>query len=136
MQNGPPHAHSCQPIRERCINSQSGGQKTNATEWIGVLRRDRNPKLLERRQTIGHQAFAAWFVNRHLSAIRHNDAESLLPSRDRRRQSSRTAPNHKNISRIQQPPDLTTVKVKVQNKIPGPWPLARPACPALDAGSS
>jgi hypothetical protein len=65
---------------------------------------DGDPESFERRQAVGHQAFAARFVDRHPRAVGHDDAESPLPCRNGRCQSRGTTTNYEYISRVQQLP--------------------------------
>ena len=98
MQQGPPHPHARSAIRKFCFDRKRWAEKTNASERVTILRLQRNPKLLQSGNAIGHQAFAARFVDRHLCAIGHDHAKSLLTRGNRRRQPRRTATNHEYVS--------------------------------------
>jgi hypothetical protein len=104
VQDSTPDASTRGPIWEGRIHSKSGAQETNTPELTTLVRIDGNPQLFQRRKAIGHQAFAAGLVNRHLRAIGHSDAEALLARRNGRGQPCGTSANHKDISRVQQLP--------------------------------
>jgi hypothetical protein len=59
---------------------------------------DRDAETLQSAKRIGHQAFAAGFVDGRLCAIRHHDVKASLACGDRGGQPSRPAANHKHVS--------------------------------------
>src|SRR5579864_9377459 len=85
MQNGPPYTSSRGPIRKRRFHGESCTYKTNPKKRGGIAVFHKNAKSPKRRETIGHQSFTAWFVDRHLNAIGNYYAKSPLTGRNRGR---------------------------------------------------
>ena len=65
--------------------------EANAMEGRPLLRTDTNPKLFENRKAIGHDAFAACFVNGGMSAIDDGNGEAGPPGCNGSGKSSRPA---------------------------------------------
>jgi hypothetical protein len=85
---------------ESCIRRRGGANKTNAAEWMSVGQGHVNPKALQCRASVGHQAFAAGLVDWGLRTVRYQHPEPALARRDRGCQSSRAASNHEDVGRV------------------------------------
>jgi hypothetical protein len=72
-------------------------KETNSAETISRVRMESNAKFTQRRNRLGHQAFAASLVNRRLNPVGYGNGHSSLPRGDRCREPCRPAPDHKHI---------------------------------------
>ena len=84
-------------VRKTCGHAQAAADKAYPAEGMRVRLRDRNSQLRERGASVGHQAFAARFVDGWPSTVRHYNVETTLTRRDGRRQSRGAATDYENI---------------------------------------
>ena len=98
MQTNPADANSS-PGWETCLNGDAIVQESNASERSGLIRADGDSELLERRQRIGHESFAAGLLDRRLGGVGYRDIKSFEPGRDGGCQARRPASYHENIRR-------------------------------------
>jgi hypothetical protein len=76
--------------------------KANATERKDFANWNFNAQRAQGIEPVGHQAFAARFVDRRNRAIRHRHAQAAAARGNRRRQAGGTASGDKNIHWIVQ----------------------------------
>src|SRR5579864_4397216 len=98
MQTNPADAGAATD-RETSFNGGVIVQESNASERGGLIWADRDSQLLERRQSIGHESFAAGLLDGRLGGVRYRDIKSFEPGRDGGCQAGRSAPYYKNICR-------------------------------------
>jgi hypothetical protein len=74
--------------------------ETNAAKGIGFALGDLDAEIAKSPDSIGQEALAARFVDGRKRTIRHDHAEAVTASRERRRQASRPTSGDKHIPRL------------------------------------
>ena len=65
---------------------------------MGHAQGNANPKALQGGEPVRQESLATGLIDRGLRTVGYNHAKPTLACRDRRRQSSRTTANYKNVS--------------------------------------
>jgi hypothetical protein len=102
VQHGPPHAYALTGGKVR-LDFCPVSEKANPAEGVTLTLIHFNTQAAERSERVGHESFAARFVDGRLRAIRNNHVESLLAQRNRRGKTSWTSANDKHIRFIAHP---------------------------------
>jgi hypothetical protein len=80
------------------LNGNAAVHESNAAEGLRVRTVQRNPETAQSGQAIGHQAFAACFVDGRACAVRECDMQSLAARGDGGRQPGRSTPDNEYVS--------------------------------------
>src|SRR5271157_1976982 len=132
MQNGSADAIR-RAMRKNCLRSFPAAHKANAPEGMDLVYRNLDAQFAQGLESIGHQSFATWFVDRRNRAIGDDNAQPATARGHRSRQPGRSSADYEDVNRILQTTHHerpTTPAAQIPNRTPAPSPQEYRACPA------
>src|SRR5438270_1065766 len=109
--------------RETRVHTQIPADEPNSTEGMRILWRNDNPQFLQRFTSIGHQTFAACFIDGRPCTIGHDHVEATLTRSNGRGETGRPSADYENVG------FLYHCNNRSSEQKPGPMAAITPSVP-------